>query len=76
MTVANWVQALKSDPTINQLVTLMESKKLDTVKVEVGNEMSQELKQYLSNREHCVCKKGFCISMVIELDGTVMSYFW
>ena len=45
MTVANWVQAQKVDPTINQVVTWMENKKLDTVKV--GDEMTQELKQYL-----------------------------
>ena len=41
MTVANWVQAQKVDPTINQVGTWMEGKKLDTVKV--GDEMSQEL---------------------------------
>ena len=42
MTIANWVQAQKANPTINQVVTWMESEKLDTVKV--GDEMSQELK--------------------------------
>ena len=33
MTVAESVQAQKADPTINQLVTLMENKKLETMKV-------------------------------------------
>ena len=45
MTIATRVQDQKVDPTINQVVTWMENKKLDTVKV--GDEMSQELKQYL-----------------------------
>ena len=45
MTVADWDQAQKADPAINQVVTWMESKKFDTVKVD--EEMSQELKQYL-----------------------------
>ena len=45
MTIANLVQAQKEDPTINQVVTWMESEKFDTVKV-VGV-MPQELKQYL-----------------------------
>ena len=48
MTVADWVQVQKVDPTINQVVTWMESKKLDTVKL--GEEKSQELKQYLMQR--------------------------
>ena len=59
MTVSDWVQDQKVDPTINQVVTWMESKKLDTV-----------------NGENCVCEKGFCISMVIELYRTTMSYSW
>ena len=31
MTITDWVQAQKADSTINQVVTWMESKKLDTV---------------------------------------------
>ena len=49
MTVADWVEAQKADPAINQVVTWMEGMKLDTVKV--GDEMSQELKQYLRQWE-------------------------
>ena len=45
MTVAYWVKAQKEDPNINQVATWMESKQLDTVNV--GDEMCQELKQYL-----------------------------
>ena len=41
ITVAHWVWAQKVDPTINQVVTWMENKKLETVKV--GEEMSHEL---------------------------------
>ena len=75
MTIANWVQAQKADPTINQVVTWMESEKLDTVKV--GDEMSQELKQYLRQQGEAVfVKKGFCIGMVIELDETEMNCNW
>ena len=33
MTVADWVQAQKADPTINQIDTWMENKKMETVKV-------------------------------------------
>ena len=45
MTATDWVPAQKDDPTINQVVTWLESKKLDTVKL--SDEMSQELKRYL-----------------------------
>ena len=45
MTVMDWVRAQKADTTINQVITLLEDKRLDTVKV--GREISQELKQYL-----------------------------
>ena len=45
MTAADWVHAQKADPTINQVVNWMESKKVDTVKA--GDGMSQEQKQYL-----------------------------
>ena len=45
MTIADWVQGQRTDPTINQVITWLESKKIDSVKV--GEEMSQELKQYL-----------------------------
>ena len=38
MTMTDWVQAQKVDPTINQVVTWMEDKKQDAVKV--GEEMS------------------------------------
>ena len=48
MTVADWVQAQKVDPTINQVITWMENKKLETVKE--GEEMLHELKQYLRQR--------------------------
>ena len=48
MIVADVVQAQKVDPTVNQVVTWVESKKLDTVKV--GDEMSHELKQHLRQR--------------------------
>ena len=56
MTIANWVQAQKVDPTINQVVTWMEIKKLDTV--EVGDEMSQELKQYLRQQGKLCLQEG------------------
>ena len=42
-------QAQKVDPTINQVVAWMESKKLDTVKT--SDEMSQEMRQYLRQWE-------------------------
>ena len=45
MTVADWVQAQKADPAINQMVTWIESKMWDAVNVD--DEVSQELKQYL-----------------------------
>ena len=48
MTVADWIQAQKADPTISQVITWMESKMLDTVKVD--DEMSYEPKQYLQQR--------------------------
>ena len=48
MTVTDWIQAQKADTTINQVVTWMENKKLETAKV--GEEMSHELKQYLRQR--------------------------
>ena len=48
MTVDDWVQAQKADPSINQVITWIENKKLDTVKV--GDEMSYGLKQYLRQR--------------------------
>ena len=56
MTVADWVQGQKEDPTINQVVTWVESKKLDTVKM--GDEMSQELKQYLRQRGKLCLQEG------------------
>ena len=43
MTIAHWVQEQRVGPTINQVVTWLESNKLDAVNV--GEEM--ELKQYL-----------------------------
>ena len=48
MTLADWVQAQKADPPVNQLVTWMESRKWGTVKL--CDEMSQELKHYLRQR--------------------------
>ena len=42
MTAADWVQAQTADPTINQVVAWMESKKLDTVKM--SDVMSHELR--------------------------------
>ena len=50
ITMTDWVQAQKADPTINQVITLLEDKKLDTVKV--GKEMSQVLKQCLNFKFH------------------------
>ena len=42
-----------ADPAINHVVTWIEDKKLDTVKVD--EEMSQELKQYLrQKRQLCL----------------------
>ena len=38
ITIADWVQAQKVNPTISQVFSWMKSKKLDTVKV--GDEMS------------------------------------
>ena len=46
--VTDWVQAEKVDPAINQVITWLDDKRLDTVKV--GEEMSQELKQYLRQK--------------------------
>ena len=48
MTVTDWVQAQKADPTINQVLTWLEDNKLETVKVD--KEMSKELKQYLRQK--------------------------
>ena len=56
MTVMDWVQAWKVDPAINQVVTWIESKKLDTVKV--GEEMSPELKQYLRQKGQMCLQEG------------------
>ena len=42
MSIVDWVQAQKVDPTINQVVTWMEGKKLETVKM--GEEVLHELK--------------------------------
>ena len=72
MTATDWVQAKKEDPTINQVVTWMESQKLDIVKT--NDEMSQELKHIWGNGGSCVCKKGFYIGVVMEPDETVVSY--
>ena len=41
MTVMDWVQAQKADPAINQVITWLEDRRLDTMKVDKG--MSQEL---------------------------------
>ena len=43
MTVMDWVQAQKADLAISQVITWLEDKRLDALKV--GKEMSQELKQ-------------------------------
>ena len=48
MTVADWIQAQKADPAINQVVTCMGNKKLETMKV--GEDMLHALKQYLKQR--------------------------
>ena len=48
MTMMDWVQAQKADLPINQVVTWIEDKKLDTVKV--GEEMFQDLEQYLRQK--------------------------
>ena len=48
MTAADWVRAQKADPTITQVVTWMENKKLETMKVD--EQMSYKLKQYLRQR--------------------------
>ena len=58
-TVTDWVQAQKADPAINQIITLLEDKKLDTVKV--GKEMSQDLKQYLRQKwQVCLWEGVLC----------------
>ena len=56
MTVTDWVQVLKADPVINQVVIWIESKNLDTVKV--GEEMSPELKQYLRQKGELCLQEG------------------
>ena len=56
MTVPDWVQAQKAYPTINQVVTWIEDKKLDNVRV--GEETSQELKQYLKQKGQPCLWKG------------------
>ena len=56
MTVADWVQTQKADPTTNQVVTWLESKKMDAVKM--GEEMSQELKQYLRKWRKLCLQEG------------------
>ena len=43
MTMMDWVQAQKASPATNQVITWLEDKRLDTVKV--SKEMSQEIKQ-------------------------------
>ena len=52
---AGWGQAQKVDPTIHQVITWLEDKRLDTAKV--GEEMSQELKQYL-RQNGMLCLQG------------------
>ena len=62
MTVMDWVQAQKAVSTINQVITWLEDKKLETVKV--GEEMSQELKQYLRQTGTAVpMRQKSCIDM-------------
>ena len=56
MTMMDWVQAQKADPAINQTVTWIESKKLDTVKV--GKEMCPELKQSLRQKGQVCLQEG------------------
>ena len=56
MTVADWVQAQKTDPTISQVIIWMENKRLETVKV--GEEMSHELTQYLRQRGKLCLQEG------------------
>ena len=74
MTVTAWVWPLKADPTINQVITWIENKRMETVKV--GEEMLYELKQYLRKGGGCVSENEFCIDRVFKLDGTVMNCNW
>ena len=64
MTAANWVQAQKVDHTINQVVALMKSKKLETVKM--SDEMSQELWQYLRQWEKLCLWEGVLYQWSIQ----------
>ena len=74
MTVTDWVQVQKADTTINHVVTQMESKKLESVKVD--EEMSYELKQNLRQRGMLCCEKEFCIGIFIKLDGITTNCNW
>ena len=57
MTVTDWVQAQKADPTINQVVTWIEDKKQDTGKV--GEEMSQVVEAIFEvKREAVLVRRG------------------
>ena len=56
MTIADWVQVQKVDPTINQVITWIENTKLETVKV--SEEMLHELKQYLRQRGKLCLQEG------------------
>ena len=56
ITIVDWVQAQKVDPTIKQVITWMENKKLETVKVSEG--MSLELKRYMRQRGKLHLQEG------------------
>ena len=56
MGVMNWIQDQVADPAINQVVTRIESKMLDTVKV--GGEMSPELKRHLRQKGQLCLQEG------------------
>ena len=56
MSVTDWVQTQKGDPAINQVVTWIENKKLDTVKV--GKEMYPELKAYFMQKGQLCLQEG------------------
>ena len=74
MAVADWVQAQKADPAINQVITWLEDRLLGTAKV--GEGMSPELRQYLGRRDRYACKRKSCINVEVTLGRTVMNYFW
>ena len=56
MTMMDWVQAQKMDPAIKQVITSLETKRLDTVIVD--EEISQELKLHWRQKGQLCIQEG------------------